>query len=135
MAWPKIIAKCRIPDQGVQLYNGFVAQSSHRSNLPKPQTDLSHLDRLLRAQCCAAIQNRSTDLKLRHLPVKVPRLHTVCQSFETVHLRFDQAAAMIATPLFHSVRPRYFTECSCRIPDDCIDKKHFGCVERGRRVV
>ena len=50
---------------------GFVAQISCRSSYPNPRTDLSHADRLRRAQCCEAIQNRGTDLKLRHLSVKV----------------------------------------------------------------
>lgn len=53
------------------IYDGFVAQISSRTNYPNPQTDLSHADRLRRAQCCEAIQNRGTDLKLRHLSVKV----------------------------------------------------------------
>ncbi len=59
--------------------HGFVAQISRRSSYPNPRTDLSHADRLRRAQCCEAIQNRGTDLKLRHLPVKVPRLDVVRQ--------------------------------------------------------
>ena len=51
---------------------GLVAQISRRSNYPNLQTDLSHTDRLRRTQGRKAIQNRGTDLKLRHLPVKVP---------------------------------------------------------------
>lgn len=58
-------------DGASHVYRGFVAQISCRSSYPNPRTDLSHADRLRRAQCCEAIQNRGTDLKLRHLSVKV----------------------------------------------------------------
>lgn len=52
--------------------SGLCCTNQPQVELPPPQTDLSRADRLRRAQCCEAIHNRCTDLKLGHLPVKVP---------------------------------------------------------------
>lgn len=48
--------------------------------------------------CGEAVQDGYKDLELGYLTVEVPRAEALTQQFDTVHLCFDTASAMIAGP-------------------------------------
>lgn len=55
-----------------------------------------------------AIEDCRTDFELGYLTIKGTRHHALTEQLEAVHFRFDEAAAMIAAPLFPDGTPKPF---------------------------
>lgn len=64
------------------------------------QADLWHSDRNGRAKARKAIQQSSTHLQFGHLTIEVTCLDALAKELEAAHLRFDETASVIATPVF-----------------------------------
>jgi hypothetical protein len=59
---------------------------------------LSHSFRDRSAERGVAVQDGDADLEFGNLTVEVPRHEPLAQEFDTMHLRFDAASAVVSAP-------------------------------------
>ena len=77
---------------------GSVAQICWWPRFPFPRTDLSHSFRYGYAERGVAVENRDANLEFGDLSIEVPRHEPLAQQFDTMHLRFDAASAVVSAP-------------------------------------
>ena len=73
-------------------------KSAERRGPPCPPTELSHSFRDGYAERGVAVRDGDADLDLCDLSVEVPRHEPLAQQFDTMHLRFDAASAVVSAP-------------------------------------
>ena len=88
--------------------NGFVSQISLRSVSCLAPTDLAYRLCKGNAKGCEAVEDGSTDLDLRDLPIKVARREALAKQFQTMHLCFEAAWAVVSSQLPPQCAPEVF---------------------------
>jgi hypothetical protein len=76
-----------------------VGRFSLKPFFPLPQTELAHIGYLRHAKCGELVNDCSTDLDFRDLPIEVTRRETWTMQFNTMLFRLEAASAVIASQL------------------------------------
>jgi hypothetical protein len=94
------------------------------AELPHLRTELSNDLRNGDAERGEAVQSGDTNLELRHLTVEVTRHEALTQQFDTGHLGFDAASAVVAAPSSPERTAEVFRFLECCVARDrtCRDR-------------
>jgi hypothetical protein len=74
---------------------GIFAQIGMRSSVPLPWADSACSHGTRYTKNCEAVHERSADLDLRYLTIKVAGREALTEKFHTMRLRLDTASAVI----------------------------------------
>jgi len=94
-------------------------KSGDGRGFPLPRTDLSHGFCDGYAERGEAVQDGHTDLELGDLTIEVPCAQPLAQQFQTMHLGFDAAPAVVTAPSSPNGSTEAFRRAKCLVPRDC----------------
>lgn len=101
------------------LRGALLHKSGDGRGFPLPRTDLSHGFCDGYAERGEAVQDGHTDLELGDLTIEVPCAQPLAQQFQTMHLGFDAAPAVVTAPSSPNGSTEAFRRAKCLVPRDC----------------